>query len=188
MLKARFIGATLLLLGLVGFAGYRLHVKLQDLPPLPPPFSVTDSGKETRLIFHKALSHEEKERVFDGEFSIVRSTNDLPRSVKRAFEIITEVEPFALANPGTEYQATDVIENPGLPTRRLLFAGVSGSKWFVHYEHGGLGHHCAVVVFEIEHRDRMHFLWGGHSFRGADDIEELRRMVSAGEFRDSEYW
>ncbi|HVP42982.1 MAG TPA: hypothetical protein VMS96_06090 [Terriglobales bacterium] len=142
------------------------------------------------MQFHKSLTQPEKEHILDGRFVIVTKTEAFPATVKRAFAVITGQKQFALANPGEKYQVTDVVDEPGLPFRRLVFAGVRDDEWFIHYEHGGIGRSYEVVVFSIDSEKQLHFIWGGAGASGAKDFQELRGMVSAGLFHDDAayYW
>jgi hypothetical protein len=140
--------------------------------------------------FHKQLSRSEKEHILDGSFTIVAATEDLPPKVKLAFAEITRQNSFALANPGQKYQVTDVVSDTNLPSRRLAFAGVKDGEWFIHYERGGRGHGYDVIVFKIEPQHQVQFLWGGAGFQGAKNLDELRKMIAAGQFSDDAtyYW
>jgi hypothetical protein len=117
-------------------------------------------------------------------------TEAMPADVKQAFATITGEPSFALANPGQKYQATDVVVERGLPRRRLVFAGVRGDEWFVHYELGGIGHSFCVLLFKVDPQSRLQFVWGGAGFHGAKNLDELRKMVAAGQFSDEtqNYW
>lgn len=56
---------------------------------------------------------------------------------------------------------TSVVVDRGLPRRRLVFAGVRGDEWFVHYELGGIGHSYCVLLFKVDPQNRLQFVWGG---------------------------
>ena len=43
-----------------------------------------------------------------------------------------------LADPGEDFQATDVVGEDSLPWRRLVFGGHAGSITFIYYEKGGI--------------------------------------------------
>jgi hypothetical protein len=146
----------------------------------------SDSGKR----FHKRLSKAEKEHILDGLFTSVATTGSMPQNAKQAFRTITDEPSFALADPGQKYQDTDVITEQDLPSRRLVFAGVKGDEWFVHYERGGYVHSYLIVVFKLKAQDQFQFLWGGAGFQGAKDVQELRKMIAAGQFSDDHdyYW
>src|SRR5690348_8402933 len=73
----------------------------------------------------RTLSATQKAHILDGQFSIERNVGQLPEAVKAQFARYAREKEFKMANPGETYQATDVIMQPGLPWRRLLFAGVS---------------------------------------------------------------
>jgi hypothetical protein len=140
--------------------------------------------------FHKQLSATEKEHILDSSFTMVARTEAMPANVKQAFAKITGEPSFALANPGQKYQVTDVVVDRDLPFRRLVFAGVEADEWFVHYERGGRGHSYSVLVFKVDRRNRLQFVWGGVGSHGAKNLEQLRKMVAAGQFSDEmeNYW
>jgi hypothetical protein len=136
------------------------------------------------------LSRADRDNFFKGDFIIVTNTEAIPSNLKQSFAEITKEPVFALANPGQEYQATDAV-NPKkrkLPSRRLIFAGRYGDKWFIHYERGGIGHYYAVVLLSADGGNRPQFLWGGVGFSGAQNLAELRRLVAGGKFTENTYY
>jgi hypothetical protein len=173
---------------LCGFAIYAYRV-FTNVPPLPIRVPTLEASRDLPWRFHKVLSKPEKQHVLDGQFTVVTSTQTLPPSLKHAFAVITGQQQFALADPGQRYQVTDVVYEPGLPFRRLVFAGVSGDKWFIHYEHGGIGHSYAVVVFAVQ-PERVQFLWGGVGSHRAKDLDDLRKSIADNQFCDDGgyYW
>jgi mono/diheme cytochrome c family protein len=130
------------------------------------------------------LSPVEKAHVLDGEFSIEKNVTRLPDSLKAVFAHLTGETDFKMANPGEKYQETDVVAEPGLPIRRLLFAGTSKEKYFIHYEKGGIAHTYHVAVFAVNPEGKVNFLWGGPGTHAATDLAQLRTMVFAGLFAD----
>lgn len=95
------------------------------------------SGNETPAKAHTPLSAQQRRHLLDGRCDLITSGSAMPNSLKDAFATTTKEESFALADPGTKYQATDVVESPKLPFRRLVFAGRCEDRWFIYYEHGG---------------------------------------------------
>ncbi len=148
-------------------------------------FSITLSAQQ----FHKQLPPAEKEHILDGPFTDVTKTESMPPTVKQAFAKITGEPSFALANPGQKFQVTDVNPNRALPRRRLIFAGVQGDEWFVHYERGGLAHSYYAVAFKVEPHGAAHFFWGCSVADRAKTLEQLRSMVAACRLSEEEsYW
>jgi hypothetical protein len=49
------------------------------------------------------------------------------------------------ANPGAEFEATDMGGDPPLPHRRVTFWTQRNDTYFVYYEHGGYGYHSHLV-------------------------------------------
>jgi hypothetical protein len=143
--------------------------------------AATFSGAQVHTYlppFH-TLSPNQKAHVLDGDFSIERQVDRLPESLKIAFSALSGQPDFKTANPGEKYQATDVIVETGLPPRRLLFAGISKDKYFVHYEMGGHSHSVHIAVFGVDSENKVMFLSGGPGSH-ARDLLQLRSMVVAG--------
>ena len=153
--------------------------------PTPPPSE--EPQKNDSTVIHK-LSADEKAHILDKEFTVEKKVDRLPDSLKAAFARLTKERDFKMANPGEQYQATDYISEPGLPWRRLIFAGVSKDRYFIHYEKGGIAHTSYLAVFDASADGKVGFLWGGPGPRAAD-LTELRSFVSTKAFADSgNYW
>ncbi len=144
----------------------------------------------TAQQFHTRLSPAQKEHILDGQFHEVTKVEAMTVNAKQAFAKITGEPSFALANPGQKYQVTDVVVDRGVPRRRLIFAGVRDDEWFVHYELGGIGHSYCVLLFKVSPQHELQFVWGGAGSRGANNFDQLRKMVGAGQFSDEmqNYW
>ena len=135
------------------------------------------------------VSSSETEHLLDGQFKLESKTDGIPTNLKQAFSKITREAPFAMANPGKKFQATDVVYDRSLPRRRLVFAGVQGETWFVHYERGGLAHSYFVVAFNVKAQGDVNFAWGCGIADAASSIEQLRRMVATCRLSGADsYW
>jgi len=116
--------------------------------------------------------------VLNGDFEIVTSVDSLPTQVKSAFAALARQSSFEMADPGREFRATDVVSKEGLPSRRLIFAGTSAGKWFLHYERGGYAHSYYVVVFTID-GSKAKFVWGTTLLKPAASLADLQVNVLA---------
>src|ERR1700730_15666878 len=142
--------------------------------PIPPLLDVTQGPRDFYTPIHHTFSPAQKAHVLDGDFVIVKNVDRLPDALKTAFSHLSGMDDFEMANPGEKFQLGDVIDEPGLPWRRLLFAGISKDKYFIHYEKGGRAHSYHVAVFAIGPERKVMFLWGGPGFPGAKDLTQLR--------------
>src|SRR5688500_5800482 len=59
----------------------------------------------------------------DERFAIVTSIRGLPLGVRNELQTLWSSKTLDIADPGAEFQLTDVNVNPALPTRRLVAAG-----------------------------------------------------------------
>lgn len=151
--------------------------------------SAADSGHRKSDSTPK-LSGVDAQRLLAGPCQLVTSTAQFPDKLKAAFAILTREPEFSVANPGEEYQATDVMTRHKLPMRRLVIAGNCSGYWFVHYEHGGIGHGYALVFFRPDSKEEMDFVWGGRGFDGSSSCAELRNAIAPNKFADDPpfYW
>jgi hypothetical protein len=148
------------------------------------------AGSESPASFHSTISKQEKQHILDGRCNVITSTSSMPKSLKYGFAKVTEQGNFDLADPDEEFQETDVRTTRRLPSRRLVFAGSCDDRWFVHYEHGGIGVSYSVVIFRADSNGVLQFEWGGAGFYRAKSIDELRLAISSGKFADDVkfYW
>ena len=64
----------------------------------------------------------------DERFEIVTSIRGLPLGVRDGLQTLFGSQALDIAEPGAEFQVTDVIVNPKLPIRRLVAAGCSSGS------------------------------------------------------------
>jgi hypothetical protein len=114
----------------------------------------------------------------DGDIVIIEDVKALPRPVLQAFTEIGGSRPI-MANPGERFEATDLISDSSIPRKRLIFAGVSGNRCFVHYEQGGRGHSYVLALFALTSADTMNPIWQGQCGPAAN-IRDLRSQVDGG--------
>ena len=94
-----------------------------------------------------ALSGALRAHVKDERFGIVTSIRGLPLGVRDGLQRLFGSQTLDIAEPGAEFQVTDVILNPKLPIRRLVAAGCSTDHCLVYYERGGIVHTWQVALF-----------------------------------------
>ena len=120
------------------------------------------------------LGHVKAER-----FGIVTSIRGLPLGVRDGLQALFGSSTLDIAEPGAEFQATDVIVNPKLPRRRLVSAGCSTDHCLVYYERGGIAHTWQVALFHWTPA-ATRFEWGGAAPGGLRSIEEVRSAILSG--------
>jgi hypothetical protein len=181
MVAAVGLGALLL-----GFRAWYSRLNLAQVPP-PPPLNLGDTGQrylENFRRFHKSIPQTEKEHILDGQFTVVRSIELLPSRLKQAFVVIAGAQRFMMNDPDWTYP--EMIDQV-FPWKRLVFAGLSDNKWFIHYECSTPQHYYALVVFQVDGKE-VRFQWGGMAPAPATDLENLRKRVASGQFADNLSW
>ncbi len=78
-------------------------------------------------------------------FHELRKVADLPAKVVA----LIAPDPKFIANPGEKWQVTDVIDDPNLPAKRLIWAATDGEHYIVHYESGGIAHVFHILMVNV---------------------------------------
>jgi hypothetical protein len=121
-------------------------------------------------------------------FAIVTSIRGLPLGVRDGLQTLFASQTLDIAEPGAEFQVTDVMATPRLPIRRLITAGCSTDHCLVYYERGGIAHTWQVALFHWT-PDRTRFEWGGIAPRGLASIDDVRNAVLSGAIKGpTKYW
>ena len=78
-------------------------------------------------------------------FHEVHSTGDLPSAIVA----LCAGDDGKIAEPGQNWNATDAITDPTLPSKRLIWAAIGGDYYVVHYERGGIAHTYHILVAKL---------------------------------------
>src|SRR5437899_7346047 len=105
------------------------------------------------------LSSEDRRVLQDSSrFHEVHSTNDLPPAIVA----LCAGDNDRPADPGQKWNATDVITDPTLPGKRLIWTAVGGEYYVVHYERGGIAHTFHVLVATLtKNHAKPKVVWRG---------------------------
>ena len=126
-----------------------------------------------------ALSGPLLAHVSNDRFGIVSSIRGLPLGVRDALQTLFGTRTLDIAEPGAEFQATDVIVKPNLPLRRLVAAGCSIDHCLVYYERGGFAHTWQVALFHwTPAATRLD--WGGAAPGGLRTIDDVKKAIMSG--------
>jgi hypothetical protein len=136
---------------------------------------VTGSQAPITVALSEALrAHLKNERL-----GIVTSIRGLPLGVRDGLQTLFGSQALDIAEPGAEFQVTDVVGNPKLPIRRLVAAGCSTDHCLVYYERGGIVHTWQVALFHWA-PEATRFEWGGRAPGGLATIDDVRNAVLSG--------
>jgi hypothetical protein len=117
--------------------------------------------------------------VRDGRFGIVTSLRGLPLGVRQELQTLFGSQTLDIAEPGAQYQATNVVVNPKLPIRRLVAAGCTIEYCLVYYERGGSAHTWHVALFHWT-PEATRLEWGGAAPGGLKTIDDVRKAILSG--------
>ncbi|GIV44927.1 MAG: hypothetical protein KatS3mg035_2050 [Bacteroidia bacterium] len=120
-----------------------------------------------------------KESSFDNA-EIFFKKRKIPHSIKRAFKSVSD-QKLRLANSGEKYLATDVRNNPFLPTRRLIFLVRTSDYYILFYEHGGGGKHYHCLLFRKDSNKKYEVMSIGINMN-IKSYKELKESLIKGEY------
>ncbi len=161
----------------VSFLGYTLFLRhgkpLGDSPHVEFPTTVK--------------SPEEIEEFLSGNYAVIDRVELLPEPVRFLYTEVGGTR-FTMANPGKKFEKTDFITDASIPMKRLILAGNYGNKCFVHYEHGGIGLHSDLALFQLTSPTDVQPVWegvcGDVGQDAAKNLAELRMLVARGQCQD----
>jgi hypothetical protein len=126
------------------------------------------------------LSDALRAHVQGEEFAIVTSIRGLPLGVRDELQALWGSATLDIADPGADFQSTDVKVTPALPTRRLIAAGcATDNHCLVYYERGGRSRTWLVALYHWTPA-RTRFEWGGTAPAGLKTIGDVRQAVLSG--------
>lgn len=138
-----------------------------------------------------ALSGALQAHVKGERFQIVESIRGLPLGVRDALQMLWGTTTLDIAEPGAEFQASDVIVNPNvnpkLPIRRLAVAGCSTDHCLVYYERGGRARTWHVALYHWTPA-ATRFEGGGSAPSGLKTVDDVRNVVLSGVKGASKVW
>ena len=134
----------------------------------------------SQAVVPVALSGALRDHVKNGRFGIVTSIRGLPLGVRDGLQTLFGSQTLEIAEPGAEFQVTDVIVDPKLPIRRLVAAGCTIRYCIVYYERGGVAHTWHVALFHWTPA-ATRFEWGGGTAPGGlATIDDVRNAILSG--------
>src|SRR5215510_10088507 len=117
--------------------------------------------------------------------SIVSHFADLPSPIQQTLLSVTRGQRFS--DPGKKWNATDVILDPSIPQRRLVFAGTIAGNWFAYYEHGGRGKHEHVVVFSEDGTGKASVAANVSPHRPLTTVADVKRLLATAQYRMDDF-
>jgi hypothetical protein len=149
------------------------EISLADLKNEAPP----EPGEPAQVVFLEPnLTCPERQAFLAENYKPLRRVNELPVGILRLYTVKGETR-IAMADPGGKFEETDVVSDPRLPSRRLIFAGVAQDRAFVHYEEGGIGKFFVVEFFRLKSPETAVGVWRGFCNGSAQNLDELRRVL-----------
>jgi hypothetical protein len=142
----------------------------------------------SQAVAPAALSGALRDHVKNARFGIVTSIRGLPLGIRDELQVLFDSQTLDIAEPGAQFQVTDVIISPKLPIRRLVAAGCSTDHCFVYYERGGIAHTWQVALFHwTPAATRLEA--GGLAPRGLASIDDVRNALLSGAIKGPiKYW
>jgi hypothetical protein len=186
-----FVAAGVAILAIL--FGFRAWTSLKrPVPQLEPPKSTIPDIPGSFYLKSVSIAADAQAHLLDGNFKEVTRVNEIPSSCSLIFEssFVTisgaPAKPgdISLANPGERFQASDNVV-PGLPFRRLEFAGVGATKCFIHYQSGGGPNSFCLALMDYSTK-KMVFV--GESQKAARSVNELRQMMVQEQFGEPGGW
>ena len=128
-----------------------------------------------------------RSHVSGERFQIVTAVRGLPLGVREELQRMFGSSAAAIADPGAEFQATDDVSKPDLPTRRLVVGGCAQDHCLVYYERGGSARTWQVALFHwTPTQTRLEA--GGTAPRDLKSVDDVRTALLSGRLKPTKSW
>ena len=117
-------------------------------------------------------------------FTQVNRVESIPKDVLRTVAEASHDPKFRLADPGQDWQETDVVVFPSLPGRRLRFAASSSQYWLLHYELGGIGHSYHLLLAQVQ-PGASRLVWRAVVSKAIPSKQDIPRALASGDISDT---
>lgn len=118
--------------------------------------------------------------LFRSEPTVVRHLPQLDPAVRQML-LRQFRDDRRIADYGAEFDPGCTGGTGALPSRRFALAVHIGDRWFVEYEHGGIGRHSHLVVFSRSGTS-WRVAYNGSGFYEYYTLPKLRRAITRGEY------
>ena len=115
--------------------------------------------------------------------SVSYKKSAIPRSLKK--ELKKKFGDFRIVNPDCEYRKTDVVRNPFLPNKQLVFIIKYGEYYSLVFKKGGRAHSTYFVFSKIV-SNKVKII-AIYYVRKITTVEEFLADISIGKFRIVSY-
>ena len=128
-------------------------------------------------------------QVQTGRFDTVTSIRGLPLGVRDALQALFGSQTLDIAEPGGDFQASGVIVDAMVPTRRLVAAGCSSDHYcIVYYQRRGNDPTWHVALFHWTPA-ATRCEWGGAAPANLATIADVRKVILSGGIKaPSMFW
>lgn len=120
------------------------------------------------------------EPLFRSEPIVIRRLSRLDPAVRQLL-LLRFGDDRRIADHGAEFDPGCTGGAGGPPSRRFALAVHVGDRWFVEYEHGGIGRHSHLVVF-ARYGASWRVVYNGAGFYEYHTLPKLRRAITKGEY------
>ncbi|WP_164929033.1 hypothetical protein [Gloeobacter violaceus] len=131
------------------------------------------------------LTRQARDNLVETErFLVVRTVKEIPEAVQVQMANLLRQASLQLANPGQKLQKADD-DDPMVPQRRLIFAGISPDYCVVVYEryaYGVKGTVNNILVYSLA-ANVARLVGGGLTRSNVDDLAQLKTALKKGEIR-----
>jgi hypothetical protein len=135
-----------------------------------------------------ALDAAQRAHLKNERLEIVTAIRGLPLGVRDELQTLFGSPSLDIAEPDARFQDTGAVDDPTLPSRRLVAAGCSIDHCLVYYERGGTARTWHVALFHWTPA-ATRFEWGGAAPGGLATIGDVKNAVLSGAIKSpSKLW
>ncbi len=134
----------------------------------------------------RPLTAADKAHVLGDTFTVVKTVKQIPAAVQKALGLPAKDPLGGMTDAGQKFQESDMISDPKLPFRRLVFAAVNAQYCLVYYERGGYGTRREVTLYRLQGGQAIRTWTAGiPSANSPATLVQLQAAIKDGKYQSS---
>jgi hypothetical protein len=117
----------------------------------------------------------------DSSLKYLTKVSEIPEAVIEVMKTAMHSDKLKMADKNGKWNVTDVVTDPDLPFRRLIWAVETQKHFVVHYELGGLGYSTHfLVISPPDTNGKRKLEWAAVCFEKKNDLKEFLTVAKSG--------
>lgn len=136
------------------------------------------ASPQPTISSNQPLTPEDREHLLNDTFTVVKTVREISQPVQDLLLKYAADPLDGMADPGKEWQESDMLGPKPLPSRRLILAANSPHYSLIYDEHGGYGYYKLISFYRLTGGSAK-LVWSGgvENSPGLLSFDQIRALI-----------